>query len=128
MEQSLPTSLLVALYAASIAVIALAAVTVFVLLRFKRQLDRVVTMVERVEAEIVPLARETRLAMDRVRDVSERVHRQWLALERVFGTVRRFTGAAGGALLAPNLARVGAATFLRALWTGRRGASHHVKT
>ena len=110
-------------------VIVLAAVTVYVLLRFKRQLDRVVTMVERVEAEIVPLARDTRLAIDRVRDVSENV-------QAILGTIRRVTGLASGVLLAPviasnrakNLARVGATTFLRTLWTGRRPASQHMKT
>ena len=129
MDQHLSTSLQVALYAASIAVIVLAAVTVYVLVRFKRQLDRVVTMVERVEAELVPLARDTRLAVDKVRDVSEHA-------QRIVETVRRVTGLASGALLAPmlvsnragNLARVGATTFLRTLWTGRRPASHHVKT
>jgi len=134
-------SLQVALYAASIAIVALAAVLVHVLLRFKRQLEKVVTSVERFEAEIVPLARETRLVVDRLRDVSERVHRQWMALERLIGTVRRVgdraqraVDVAGGVLLAPVLAtnrtgtmlRVGATTFLKTLWTGRRPPARDV--
>ena len=128
MEINLPTSLTVALYAGSIALVVLAVIVTAVLVRLHRQMERIVAMVERVESEIGPVVREARVAVHRARDVSERVHRQWLALERFLGTVRRFTGAAGGLVMAPMLAtnragntlRVGTAAFLRALWTGRR--------
>jgi hypothetical protein len=103
-------ALQLALYVASGAIVVLAAVLVRVLLRFNLQLDRVVTAVLDLEAELTPLARETRVVIDRLGDLSERA-----------------VGIADSPLLAPVLAgnraaqfiRTGATTFLRALWTGR---------
>ena len=109
MEPQFPMALQVAVYAASGAIIVLAAVFVHVLLRFKTQLGRIATAVEDLEAELTPLARETRVVVDRLRELSGRA-----------------VDIAGGPLLAPVLAanraaqlfRTGATTFLRALWTG----------
>lgn len=116
MEQQLPMAFQVSFYAVSVAIIVLAAVLVHVLLRLKKQVDRVVTVVESLEAELTPLARETRLVVDRLRDLSE--------------GAQRVVGLAGGLLLPPVLAfnrttqllRAGATTFLQALWNGRRQA------
>jgi len=135
MEQQLPMALQVALYTASAAIIVLAAVLVPVLLRFRKQLDRVATAVEGFEAEFIPLARETRAVVDQWRGLSELARRQLLAVDDLVGTVRGWTSktgrvadAAGGLLLAPVLAfnrttrvvQTGLTAFLHALWTGRR--------
>jgi hypothetical protein len=100
MEQQFPIALQVALYAASCAIIAIAAVFAHVLLRLKNQLDRTVTAVEHLEAELTPLAREARVVV----------------------------GVAGGLLLPPvrtitrtaRIVQTGVKTFLQALWSGRQ--------
>jgi hypothetical protein len=122
MGQQFPLALQVALYAASGAIVVLGAVLIHMLLRFGRQLDRVVTAVERFEAELTPLARESRAAVDELRDLS--------------GRTLRGVEVAGGLFLAPVLAlnrtaqlvRVGATTFLRSLWTGRRPSQSKART
>ena len=114
MTQQFPIALQVALYAASCAIIVLVAVFAHVLLRLKGQLDRTVTAVEHLEAELTPLAREARVVVDRLSDLS--------------GRVERVAGIAGGLLLPPvkafnrtaQLLQTGATTFLRALWNGRQ--------
>ena len=114
MAQQFPIALQVALYAASCAIIVLAAVFIHVLLRLKHQLDRTLTAVEHLEAELTPLAREARIVVDRLSGLSERV-------EHVVGT-------AGGLLMQPvrafnrtaQLLQTGATTFLRVLWNGRQ--------
>ena len=113
MEQQFPMALQVALYAASGAIIVLAAVLVHAVARFKQQLERTVTGIERLEAEFIPLAREARVAVDRLNDLS--------------GRVQRVVDAAGGLLLPPvqalnrtaRIAQTGVTTFLQALWNGR---------
>lgn len=113
MAEQIPMALQVALYAASCAIIVLAAVLAHVLLRLKSQLDRTVKAVEHLEAELTPLARETRVVVDRMSDFS--------------GRVERVVDIAGGLLLPPvrafnrtaQILRAGATTFLQALWDGR---------
>jgi hypothetical protein len=114
MGQQLPIALQVALYAASGAILVLVAVLVPAVLRLKKQLDRTVTAVEHLEAELTPLAHETRVVVDQLGDLA--------------GGVQRVVGAAGGLLLPPvrafnrtaQLVQTGATTFLQALWNGRR--------
>jgi hypothetical protein len=111
MEQQFPLGLQLALYVASGALIVLAVVLVRMVLRFEKQCDRVVKAVERIEAEFTPLARETRLAVDRLSDLS--------------GSAQRAVGVASDLLLPPveafnratRLLRTGTTAFVRALWT-----------
>jgi hypothetical protein len=113
MEQQFPLALQVALYTASGALIVLAAVLVRAMLRFERQCDRIVSAVERVEAEFTPLARETRVAVDRLSDLS--------------GSALHAVKVAGGLLLPPvrafnrgaQIFRTGTSVFLRAMWARR---------
>jgi len=107
-------ALQVALYTASGSSILFAAILIHVLLQFGKQLNRVVAAVERLEAEVTPLARETRAVVDQVRDISE--------------GAQRVAGIASGLVL-PSLSafnrtsvvfRTGITAFLRALWSGPR--------
>lgn len=135
MEQQPLIALQVVLYTASGAMIVVAAVLIHVLLDVRKQIARAVTAVESVNAEITPLARETRVVVARLRDISERAERQMLAVESWFGTIRQWTDRtqrvveiASTRLLSPVLAanrtarllRIGTTAFLRTLWTGRR--------
>jgi uncharacterized protein YoxC len=114
MAQQFPMALQVALYAASCAIIVLACVLVYVLLRLRHQLDRTVTAVEHLEAQLTPLAREARVVVGRLSDLAE--------------GVQRVVGVAGGLLLPPvravnraaQLLQTGATTFVQALWNGRQ--------
>ena len=114
MAQQFPIALQVALYAASCAIMVLVAIFAYVLLHLKNRLDRTMTAVEHLEAELTPLAREARVVVDRVSDLS--------------GRVERAVGVAGGFLLPPvrafnrtaQLLQTGATTFLQALWNGRQ--------
>ena len=113
MEQHFPLALEVALFAASAALVVLAAVIVRVMLRLERQCDRVMFAVERFEAELTPLARDTRVTVDRLSELT--------------GTAQRAADVAGDLLLPPvralnhaaQLLRVGATAFLGALWARR---------
>ncbi len=114
MEQQFPIALQVALYAASCAIIVLAAVGAHVLLRLKKQLDRTLIAVEHLEAELTPLAREARVVVDRLSALSERVeHVAGAAAGLVLPPVRAFNRTA-------RLIQTGARTFLQALWNGRQ--------
>jgi hypothetical protein len=100
MAQQFPIALQVALYAACCAIVVFVAVFAHVLLRLKTQLDRTVTAVEHLEAQLTPLAREARVVV----------------------------GVASGVLLPPvrafnrtaQILQTGATTFLRSLWNGRQ--------
>jgi len=112
MEQQIPMALQVALYAASAAIVVLTVVIVNAVLRLKSPLDRVVTALENLEAELTPLAREIRVVVDGVRALSE--------------TTQVALGAVSGVLLPPvkainhtvQIFQTGAAAFLQALWNG----------
>jgi len=116
MEQQWPVALQVAFYVASGSIILLAAVVVSVALRIGKQFDRIVAAVERVEAELTPLAHESRVVVDRLGDLS--------------AGAQRAADAAGDLLLPPvllanrtvRILRTGVATFLSALWNGRAQA------
>lgn len=117
MGQDFPVALQIALYAASGSLVVLAIVLVRVMLRLKKLGERVVTAVERVEAELTPLAREARVAVDRLSDLS--------------GSAQHAVQVAGGLLLPPvrafhraaRVLRTGATVFLSALWAGRETTS-----
>jgi hypothetical protein len=117
MGQQFPLALQLALYALSAAGIVLAAVLVHVLLRFKAQLDRIATAAENLESELTPLARETRIVVGRLGDLSDQAQEQLAA-----------AGAIGGAFLAParivnravGLLRTGITAFLVSFWKGRQ--------
>jgi hypothetical protein len=124
MDQQLHVVLQVFLYTASGAVIVLAAVAVRAMSRFDQQLDRVARAVENLEAELIPLAREVRVVVDRLGDVSVRARKQFDAWERVsvgllapLVTLNRATGPL----------RAGATAFLAALWSGRPPAKPNVR-
>jgi len=109
MEQYLPVALQWALGAASIAIVVIAAVVVHAWFRISKQLDRVVTSVERVEAELVPLAREARVLVERLRTISEHTAGAASDLLLPFRAFNRTVG----------LLQTGVATFLQAMWQGR---------
>ncbi len=108
MEQTLPMALQVALYTASGAIVVAAVILVRVALRLGQQLDRVVIAMERVEGELVPLARRMRALVDRLHEFSE------------------MTADAAGGLLLPirtlnrtvGLLQTGVATFFKTFWNG----------
>ncbi len=95
MEQQLPTALQAALYAGSIASIVLVAMVIAMLLQFHRQIERVVRAVEDLKAEVKPLAQETRVVVENLRDLSERVHRQWVEVEGILERARSWWQRAG---------------------------------
>ena len=109
MEPTLPMALQLALYAASGAIVVSAVVLVRVALRLGQQLDRAVIAIERVEGELVPMARRIRVLVDQVHEFSEKT-----------------AEAANGLLLLPirtinrtvGLVQTGVATFVRAFLTG----------
>ena len=109
MEQHLPESLQWALGAASVAIIVIAAVVVHAWFQVQKQLDRVVAAVERVEAELVPLAHEAREVVGRLRTISERTAGAASDLLRPFRAFNRSFG----------LLQTGVATFLQAMWQSR---------
>jgi len=125
MEQQLPTALQATLYVGSIAFIALVAVLIAMLLQFRRQIERVVRAVEDVKAEVKPLAQETRVLVANLQDLSARVNRQWVEVERISQTVRSWWNLVEGisSVMAPpivaarrkiNILRIGLEAFVRA--------------
>lgn len=96
MEPSIPMPWQVALYAAAAGIFVLTAAVVYVVARLKKQLERIVKTVETLESEFIPLAREGRVAVSRLRD-----------LFGVVGKTRR-------------VARAAATTFVQSLWNGPR--------
>lgn len=113
MSQDLPVALQVALYAAAGAFVVLAAVLVRVMLRFEALAHRVVVAVERVEAELTPLARDARATVDRLSDLSGSAqHAVEIAGDLLLPPVRALQQAVG-------VLRTGAVVFLQALWARR---------
>jgi hypothetical protein len=118
MDQQLSLALAATLFIASGALVVLAVVLVRVMLRLEKQCERVVTAVERVEAEVTPLARETRVAVDRLSELS--------------GSAQRAADVAGDLLLPPvravnqvtRILRTGATAFLRALFSPHTQTPH----
>jgi len=135
MEQQLPAALQVALYVGSAAIIALATVLMVLLFQFRRQIERVVRAVEELKDEVNPLARETRVVMERLGDLSGRVRGQWMEVEGIIDTARiwsqrvnHWVEGIGSIVEPPILAasrnvyilRKGLETFVRVLSNRRR--------
>jgi uncharacterized protein YoxC len=135
MEQQLPTALQAALYVGSVAIIVLVAVLVVLLLQFRRQIERVVRAVEDLKAEVNPLAQETRVVVERLRDLSGRVQRRWMEVEGIIDRARTWSQRAyhlvegiGSVVEPPILAasrnihilRKGMETFVGALLLNRK--------
>jgi uncharacterized protein DUF948 len=129
MEQQIPTALQAALYAGSVAIIALVAVLTVLLLQFRSQMERVVRAVEELKAEVSPLVQETRDVVERLRDLSWRVHGRWMEVEGIIDTARIWSQRAShladgiGSLMEPpilvasrniQILRKGLETFVRA--------------
>ena len=114
-------ALQVALYTFAVVAVLIAFVLVHVLLRVRAQLDRFVTAAERLETELTPLARDTRVAVDRVRDLSERAQGQLAAVEAVGSSLLAPARVMNGAI---QLVRTGVTAFLISLWQSRRQAPH----
>ena len=91
MEQQLPTALQAVLYVGSAAIIVLVTALIVLLLQFRRQIERVVRAVEELKAELNPLAQETRVVVERIRDLSGRVQGQWMEVERIVDTARTWS-------------------------------------
>jgi len=143
MEQQLPMALQVALYAASVAIIVLTTVLIVVLLQFRKQVERVVRNVEQLKSELNPLVQETRAVMEKLRDLSGRVHEQWMEVERVMESARTWSQRANhliggiGSIVLPSvlaaslnvqLLRRGLKTFLWALLTPKQQHQQKVRT
>jgi hypothetical protein len=91
MERQLPVALQAALYVASLAIVVSVPILVGTLLRFRKQLERVVGAVEELGAEMKPLAQEARLVVDGLRDLSGRAQEQWTEVEGIIDTARHWT-------------------------------------
>lgn len=108
MEQTLPMALQVALYVASGAIVVAAVVLVRFALRLSQQLDRAVIAMERVEGELVPLARGMRVLVDQLHEFSEKTAEAASGLLLPFRAVNRSIG----------IVQTGVTSFLQALWNG----------
>jgi len=130
MEPQLPMALQAALYVGSAAIVALTVVLIVLLLQFGRQIERVVRAVEELKTEVNPLARETRVVVERLHDLSARVQGRWMEVERIIDTVRTWSQRADhlveeiGSMVEPpifaasrkiHILRKGLETFVRAL-------------
>jgi len=107
----------------------LVAVLIVLLLQFRRQIERVVRAVEVLKAEVTPLAQETRVVVERLRELSGRVQGQWVEVERIIDTARTWSQRANhlvegiGSVVEPpilgasrkiHIFRKGLETFVRA--------------
>jgi uncharacterized protein YoxC len=116
MEQQIPMSLQVALYVAALGIVVIAVVVIYLATRLSRHLERVVASFETLETELIPLAREGRVAVTHFKDLSERM--------------QRFFGVVGDLVLPPVMAfnktsrvvQAATTTFVQSLWNGRRPA------
>jgi len=130
MEQQLPTALQAALYVGSVAIIVLVTVLIVLLLQFRRQIERIVRAVEDLKSEVTPLAQETRVVVENLRELSGRVQEQWKEVEKIIDTARIWSQRANhlvegiGSVVEPpifaasrniQILRAGLATFVRAL-------------
>lgn len=91
MELQLPMALQVSLYVASAAIVLLVAVLTVVALQLRGKIERVVRAVEEIKAEVNPLVQDTRVVMETIRDLSGRVHGQWMEVEQIIDTARTWS-------------------------------------
>lgn len=122
MDPQLPAALQIALYAASLGIVVAVLVLVGMALGARRQIERLVGAVEELQAELRPLAQETRVVVKRLDDLYGRAREQWTVVEGIVGTARRWSDRAnalveeiGAAVRPPALA---ASRGLRLLWRG----------
>jgi uncharacterized protein YoxC len=135
MNQQLPTALQVALYLASAAAILLSAVLIVLQLQFRAQVERIVRAVEELKTEVSPLVQETRIVVDRLRDLSGRVQGQWSEVEAIIDTARTWSQRANhlvegiGSVVEPPIFQVsrnifivkkGLETFFRAFFSRKQ--------
>jgi len=131
MEQQLPMAVQSFLYAGSIAILVLPAILIVLLLQLRSQAERVVRAIEELKAEVSPLARETRVMVEGLRELSGRVQGQWAEVERIVDTARSWSERANhlvqevGSMVEPPLLaasrnvrtlRNGFGAFVRALF------------
>lgn len=91
MEQQLPMALQVVLYAAALALVVAAVVLVKLLFHFRAQLERVVEAVEELKAEVMVVAKEARVVVHRLGDLSGRAQRQWSDVEGIIDIARNWS-------------------------------------
>jgi uncharacterized protein YoxC len=91
MEQHIPAALQAALYVGSVAVTAMVAALITLMLMVRGQLARVVRSVEELKAEMTPLARETRVVVGNLRELSGRVQERWMEVEGIIDTARSWS-------------------------------------
>lgn len=63
-------------------------VVVGALLQARKQLERLVGAIEELKDEVKPLAQETRVVVERLRDLSGRAQEQWMEVEGIIDTAR----------------------------------------
>lgn len=114
MEQHIPAALQGLLYVVSLAIVVLVAVAIPLLIRLQRQLERAVSSLEDMKADITPLAREARDLVGELRGLSGRASR---IVDEVGSVVEPPFFASG---LGLRLIRTGVTTFVRTLWNGKR--------
>jgi len=142
MEQQLPMALQIALYAGSVAIIVLTAFLIVVLLQFRKQVERVVRTVEEVKSELHPLVQETRVVMEKLRDLSGRMNERWMEVEQVIESARTWSQRVNhlvegiGSVVLPSVVaaslnvlflRKGLETFVRALLTPKQQHQQKVR-
>lgn len=118
----------VALALAGLAFVFLAVTLVPAILQLRRNAERLTATVESLSVEVAALAQETRAALDRINNLTERVQEQWGHLERTVGAVRGWAERADavvqevdealsppvlGAARALGVARAGVTAFLQ---------------
>jgi hypothetical protein len=114
MDANLPLGLQIGLYIVAASIVAFVAIAVPLLIRLQRQIDRMAAAVELMKSETVPLAKETRELVEELRGLSGRANR----LVNEVGSVVEPPLLASS--LGFRLIRTGVATFVRALWNGKR--------
>jgi uncharacterized protein YoxC len=91
MEQQIPMALQAALYAGSVAIVVMVAFLIVLLLQFRRQIERVVRAVDELKVEVIPLAKETRIVVGTLRDLSEQVQERWLEVKGILDMARSWS-------------------------------------
>jgi uncharacterized protein YoxC len=91
METHIPAALQTALYVGSVAVTVLVVAMIALLLQVRGQLERVVRSVEELKAEMTPLARDTRVVVGDLRELSGRVRERWMEVEGIIDTARSWS-------------------------------------
>lgn len=121
MDANLPLALQIVLYLVAAVIVAFVAIALPLLVRLRRQVDRMAAAVEEMKSETVPLVRESRELVDELRGLSGRANR----LVAEVGSVVEPPLLASS--LGFRLIRTGVTTFVRALWNGARGQERRTR-